>query len=76
MEETDKDWLMIRLMSGVSSGTSSLGWSRTKGCRTVVVVVVFISPPTSRSRHITKQISMFLGVQTQTQTKNFHFSMK
>jgi len=33
MEEADKSWMMIRIREwvNVSSGTSSPGWSRTKG---------------------------------------------
>jgi len=35
-DDQDGGWV------SVSSGTGSLGWSRTKGCKTVVVVVVVV----------------------------------
>ena len=40
--EADKGWLMIRIGDwvNVSSGTGSLEYSRTKGHKTVVVVVI------------------------------------
>jgi len=46
MEEADKGWMIIRIGDwvNVSSGTSSprVVPSRTKGCKTVVVVVVVV----------------------------------